>query len=161
MVTLLNAGCGSSESQPSYADLVVVYNAELETLDRLERKRAELVATYEQQFRPDAEDALAAITGALSAAGEANRQIGAESAADPHDALDQAIESAMNVQQATSQVLEAATEQAGAEGGSTGSLAAHYSEEFKLQLASLDKEIDEQKARVERARQARDAAEVQ
>ena len=39
-------GCGgpTAERGPSYAELVTIYNAELQSLDRLERKREELIS---------------------------------------------------------------------------------------------------------------------
>lgn len=155
---LMNVGCGPGEvdSEPSYADLVVIYNAELGSLDRLEKKRSELIATYEKQHRPDADHAIEAISAALSSTTAENREAGG--ALDPQAVLDQAVENAEKTQQVVSQLLDVVATQA--EGGEAAAQEVPYSEEFKLELAALDEEIEKQQARVERARQARDAAET-
>jgi hypothetical protein len=156
-ITLANVGCGPVvEEGPSYADLVVTYNAELETLDRLEKKRSEMVANYERTLRPSAEDALQALGDVFNTRRAADPYAEEGLAADPHDMLDQAVASAANVDEATSQLLAAAAQQTGAD---RESLEAQYSEEFKQQLAAIDEEIAKQQQRVDRARKARDAAE--
>ena len=158
---LPNVGCGTSENaaKPSYADLVVIYNAELATLDRLEAKKAKLIEDFEKQHQPNAEDALQAITGALNSANETEEQQTAANELSPKDDLDRAVENAERMQEATSQLL-AAAEQANAANGALGSASVPYSEELTAQLAALDQEIAEQQARVDRAREARDAAET-
>ena len=159
-VTLLGVGCGPVvEEGPSYADLVVTYNAEQETLERLERKRAQMVADYERSLQPSAEDALKALGDVLGTAGTANRDAAEGLAADPNDMLDQAVANAERTHQATSQLLAVAAEQADAGQLDRATLEAQYSEEFKQQLAALDEELAKQQLRVDRARKARDAAE--
>ena len=69
---LLHVGCGSDRAvpnvpQPSYAELVTIYNAELETLDRLERKRRELVAEQEKLLRPNPDETVKALASAFHA----------------------------------------------------------------------------------------------
>ena len=53
ILILIHAGCGPTDitisKKPSYADLVVTYNAEVETLDRLEEKRTAAIAEYFSQ----------------------------------------------------------------------------------------------------------------
>lgn len=151
-------GCSGSiaNPQPSYAELAVTYNAELETLERLERKRAELIADYERQMAPDADQAIRALTDVLNSAGEAGRLAAADTAGDPNAALDQAISSAENTQDVTSQLLESALQTTRTDAPQTVT----YPPELQKQLDALDQEIEEQRARVERARAARDAAEA-
>ena len=158
--TLLNIGCGPVEKRPSYADLVVIYNAELAALDRLERKKADLIVDFEKQLAPKVDDALQALSDVLSTAAAANRDGTAFDATDPNDMLDQAIENAAKMQQATSQLLEVAAGQASGETAEQATAESLYSEELKAQLAALDEEIAEQQARVDRARLARNAAEA-
>lgn len=152
-------GGGAAESQPSYADLVVTYNAELETLDRLEKKRADLIAEYERQRRPDAEKAVQALTDVLNSAAGGTAENDSGEPLDPNAALDRAVASAEKAQQASSQLLETALQASGAGRGDTAPQNEAYPEELERELAALDEEIEKQKARVERARQARDAAE--
>ena len=73
-------------------------------------------------------------------------------------ALDQAVENAEKAQEVAAQLLKTMTSAAQADRDAAGQQIP-YSEEFQQQLAAIDKEIEEQKARVERARQARDVAE--
>lgn len=154
LVTICGAlGCGATADKPSYADLVVVYNAELESLDRLEQKRAKLVADYEATLRPSSDEALQSLLGELGGAGSEKPKL---DAADPNELLDQAIANAEHVEDKTAELLKAVSEQSAAE---TDNLEPLYSEEFKQKLAEMDEEIAAQKARVERARKARDAAE--
>ncbi len=56
------------EDEPSYAELVVTYNAELEALDRLEKKRTELIEEHEKKSMPSADDALRMLQGVLETA---------------------------------------------------------------------------------------------
>lgn len=147
-------GCGSVQEKPSYADLVVIYNAEAETLERLERKRADMVAEYEATLAPSPEEALQTLLGNLSEAGdEANVE-----GTDPGDELDQATDYLENAEARTAALLEAAREQAG-KATDRATIESMYSEEFKARLAEVDAEIAEQQARVDKARAARDAAE--
>lgn len=156
-VNLSLAGCSGSiaNPQPSYADLVDTYNGELETLERLEKRRADLIAGYQAKLRPEADQAIQALTDVLNSAGQPGGQLAADGAADPQAALDRAVASAEQTQQVTSQLLDAAMQSA-QEGKAH---AAEYPEELQRELAALDEEIESQRARVERARAARDAAE--
>jgi septal ring factor EnvC (AmiA/AmiB activator) len=151
------AGCAGSiaNPQPSYADLVVTYNAEQETLDRLVRQRAELIANYERQMAPDTDQAIRALTDVLNSAAGAGRDVAADAAGDPYAALDQAVASAEKTQEVTAQLLDSARQATREEAAAT----AEYPEELQKKLAALDEEIAAQQARVDRARAARDAAE--
>jgi hypothetical protein len=155
-------GCSEpvpEESGPSYADLVTVYNAELEALDRLERKREERIAKHEAALRPSTTDAAEALDATLSSAREVGEQLNLDGVTDPNELLDRAVEHAEKAQDVTSRLLE-----------SVGSAAepteeeiqarAELTEQFERDLAAIDKQIEEQEARVERARAARDAAEA-
>lgn len=165
-IPLMCVGCTTSndtpeEEGPSYKDLVVIYNAELETLDRLEQKREKLIEAYEAAHRPDAQDALNSIAEAVRSAGELRQSSGdkKEIPADPEAALDQAVAGAEQAQQVAAKLFQSMTQPSDKAKGSAAQEPVPYSEEFKQQLAELDAEIEAQKARVERARQARDAAE--
>ncbi len=73
VLALVSIGCSTQEpapvaNEPSYADLVVTYNAELTALDRLEGKRKEMITEYEQRNMPKPEDAVRAITDAINTA---------------------------------------------------------------------------------------------
>lgn len=166
--SLLSAiGCGprgGEASGPSYADLVVLYNAEMETLDRLQKKRADLIEEYQRQHQPDADQAVQALVGVLNSAAPGNSEAENGEPLDPNAALDRAVESAEKAQQASSQLLETAIQASRtADGEDGGRDSVHpegvYPKELQRQLETLDAEIEKQKARVERARQARDAAE--
>jgi hypothetical protein len=164
VLILLHVGCTAEkpvrENQPSYADLVVTYNAEMESLDRLERKRKELVADYEQKQRPNPEDAVKALTDALNSATTSGGE-GTAAPADPQAILDQAVQNAEKAQQVASDLLKATTQPATEPAAGETPEQQASSEEFQRQLAQLDQEIAKQRERVERARQARDAAEQQ
>lgn len=150
-------GCGPvQEEGPSYADLVVTYNAEVEALDRLERKRAEMIAAYERTLRPSAEDALKSLNDVLNSQTAAEGEGASELPADPNEMLDQAVANAERSHEAASKLLAAAVQPS----GDGESLESQYSEEFKQQLAEIDAEIAKQRERVERARKARDEAEA-
>lgn len=58
-------GCqGEVDSGPSYSDLVVTHNAELEQLDRREAKREKLIEEFAATTAPDASvDTLAQLEG--------------------------------------------------------------------------------------------------
>ncbi len=162
---LLNVGCTAEkavpENKPSYADLVVTYNAEMESLDRLERKRKELVAEYEQAQRPNPDDAVKALTDALNAATTSSGEGTATAPTDPQAILDQAVQNAEKAKQVASDLLRAATQPASPQGEGQSPEQTAASAEFQRQLAELDQQIAKQRERVERARQARDAAEQQ
>jgi hypothetical protein len=163
-LTLLHVGCGSDrpvpkDPGPSYAELVMIYNAELETLDRLERKRAELVAEYEKLQRPNPEETMKALSNAFQSALGAIPEGALGATGDPQAALDRAVESAEKAQDVVSQFFQAVKPPAGEPGTDAPAQPTPAAEEFQKQRAQLDQEIEQQRARVERARQARDAAE--
>lgn len=156
----LVGGCGGggANNQPSYADLVVTYNAELETLDRLERQRSELIAEYQRQLQPNMEDAAQAIADMLNSAVDQDPQ-GAGGPLTPDQELDRAVASAERTGQATSELLEAALQSTQDADAELTPEQAAIKDEFEQKLADLDEQIEAQKARAERARAARDAAE--
>jgi hypothetical protein len=162
---LLHVGCTAEkavpENKPSYADLVVTYNAEMETLDRLERKRKDLVAEYQQRSRPSPDDAVKAITDALNSATAKSDDGTTAAPADPQAVLDQTEQNTKKVSQAVSDLWKAATQPTDTPPENQTPEQKAAAEEFQRQLAQLDQEIAKQRERVERARQARDAAEQQ
>jgi hypothetical protein len=155
-------GCSeptAEKSGPSYADLVTIFNAELQAMDRLERKREALIANHEAALGPSVEDAAQAIDALLSSANEAGKQLGLDGATDPNELLDRAVAHAEKTHDLTSGLLESvrsATEPTEEEVQKQAEL----TKQFERDLAAIDKQIVEQKARVERARKARDAAEA-
>jgi hypothetical protein len=140
-------GCGTTElkftKKPSYADLVVTYNAELETLEKLEAKREKLVADHLSQTQQ------AAIKAAVNSiqSGEAQAI-----PSDPNAALDRAVAAA----EMQAQLQSGLSESLGL--SSESGAAPKYPEALQRQLAGLDAEIADQQARVQRAKAARDAA---
>ncbi len=161
LLLLTCIGCSSSKEEapkevgPSYAELVIIYNAELEALDRLERKRKEMITDYEEEHRPNAQETLQSLTNLIDSAGAVNREAGAAPPADPNAALDQAVSDAEKAQQVASQLLHSMTQASEQEKSHQQVV---YSEAFQQQLAALDAEIEAQRKRAENARQARDAA---
>jgi hypothetical protein len=157
-----STGCeplpGKKNAQPSYAELLVIYNAEMESLDRLEQKRSELIADYERQLRPSAEDAVRVLTDALSAVRDEKDAPRPTAVRDPFRDLDRAVDNAEKVQQATTQLLDAANQPPDPAAAAAREA---ITQEFNSRLAELDQEIERQQARVGRAREARDAAEQQ
>ncbi len=155
-------GCSeptTERSGSSYADLVTIYNAELQAMDRLERKREALIANHEAALGPSTEDAAQAIDALLSSAQEAGKQLGLDGATDPDELLDRAVAHAEKTQDLTSDLLESvrsATEPTEEELQQQAEL----TKQFERDLAAIDKQIVKQKARVERALKARDAAEA-
>lgn len=141
------AGCGTMDlkltKKPSYADLVVTYNAELETLEKLEAKREKLIAEHVSQTQQ------AAIRAAVNSIQSGDAQA---IPSDPNAALDRAVAAA----EMQAQLQSGLSESLGlsAEAGA----APKYPEALQRQLASLDTEIADQQARVQRAKEARDAA---
>ena len=166
-VMLIVAGCGGDVQQDeaglSYADLVVTYNGELAALDRLEQKKETLIQKIEAIGLPTSEDALKlldkVLASGLTSGDEEAANTKVNEAADPYAALDRAVQRAQDVQDAARDLL-----------GSIGKQSANTPEqtaeneriknELSRELEALEKEIATQRQRVERARQARDAAEV-
>jgi hypothetical protein len=154
-------GCGepAEESGSSYADLVSIYNTELQSLVLLQRQREDLVAKHTATLGPSTADAEKVLDALLSSANEAGQQINLEGVTDPNDLLDRAVEHAEKVQGVTSELLESvstAAEPSADEVKKTAELTKQY----ELELAQLDKQIEAQKVRVDRALKARDAAEA-
>jgi|GEM_PF-6955630 len=145
---LCMVGCEPAEititKRVSYADLVVTYNAEVQTLDNLEGKRKSLLAEYANQAQ---EDALKSALNSLGSAGAPSIS------SNPNDALQQAVAAAESQAKMLNQLGQSTS-------GSNASLAnLELPEEAKAKLVALDKEITKQKERVDRARVARDEAE--
>jgi hypothetical protein len=157
---VLCAGCQPTvrvkEDEPSYAELVEIYNLELETLDRLEKKRQDLIDAHTVSANSSGEEALKVLGGVLGSVAGDQGEGAADVPADPQDALDQAIANAEKVEDIASQMLETTTRALADEGEETLQL----DEETKAELEKLDQDIAQQKERVERARQERDAAEA-
>ncbi len=144
-------GCSSpkAEEGPSYAELVETYNAELALLDRLEGKKKEMIEQYEQQHRPSG-DALSTLSQLIDTV--AQDDAGKKLPTDPNELLDQQVANLEQAQQAMSKLKQSL-------GDRSEKQPVEYSEEFKQQLVDIDQQIEEQQARVDRARAARDAAE--
>ena len=155
---LATTGCGNQPTAPptpSYADLLVIYNAELEALDRLESHRDKLLARYHALKEPPktvaARDML---KGLLDQAGEAKRQNEDALPADADALLDRALENANQVEAIASQVLDAAT----APTPEVSAAKQQQLDQIQGELERLAQQISGQKKRVDRARDARDAA---
>jgi hypothetical protein len=155
----LAVGCAEQapkESAPSYADLVVIYNAEQATLDRLENKREALIAKYEAQLRPSPDKALETLSGMLDSTTVSEALSDSNEVLDPNDLLDRAVEDAQKTRDKAGELVKSLasdTEQ-------DKEKAEKLREELDIELKALDKEIEQQKERVRRAREARDAAEA-
>jgi hypothetical protein len=147
-------GCSDG---PSYSELVTVYNAELQALDRLEGKREALIVKHEAATGLSAGDVADTLNTLLSSAKEAGASLNLEGVTDSNELLDRAVEHAEKAEGITSGILEAvsAAEQPTAE---ETQQQAEATAQFDQDLAALDQEIAEQKDRVERARKARDKA---
>ncbi len=147
-VVIANAGCGPTDitftKKPSYADLVVIYNAEVETLDNLDEKRKSLIADY---FSQEQRNSMKAAVESIKS-GDANRV-----PSNPNQALDQAVVAAEMQAQLQSGLMEGL-------GLSTDSAEStdDYPEKLKAKLTEVDAEIASQKERVQRAKDARNAA---
>jgi hypothetical protein len=162
-VILLGAGCGAKtddvDSKPSYADLVVIYNAELESLDRLERKRADLIAQYQKQPGTNADAVAKSLAEILGTARDIEQQSQSVETTDLESMADQAIEDTEQAKQVATDLLDAIAQPATTDEQANSPEQQAREEEFKRQLAALDADIAKQALRVERARKARDAAE--
>jgi signal transduction histidine kinase len=145
-------GCEPPEinitKRASYADLVVTYNAEVQTLDNLEGKRKALLAEYASQAQAEA------LQSALNSLGAATSN---GIPTNPNDALDNAVKAAESQAKVQSSLREklgqSPTNSSDAMDISTLPPA------LKQKLEELDAEIAKQKERMERARIARDEAE--
>ena len=155
-------GCGgptAEEKGPSYAELVTIYNAELQSLDRLERKREELTTKHQAALGPSAEDAAKAIDALLASANEAGKQLDPNGAADPSELLDRAVAHAEKTHDLTSELLKSVSSAAEPTEEEVQKQA-ELTKQFERDLAAIDKQIAAQKVRVDRALKARDAAEA-
>lgn len=157
------AGCSlpaeKDSSGPSYADLVVIYNAELQSLDRLESKRKELVEQIAKVGSVGDASTLESLNAVLASARSAGDQPSGDIPADPNKALDQAVERAEATQRTVQNLLDATAKKPSGDQLSAEDEAKRKGLENELE--QLDKEIIAQKQRVERAREARDAAEAE
>ena len=153
LFALAIAGCGPMDvtvnKKTSYADLVVTYNAEVETLDKLEAKRKELIAEHTRVAQQRA------IREAVESVGSGSQ---GNISSDPNEALDQAV-AAAELQSQLQKGLLNSLEQPSQSHDATSTAEKEFPAELKAQLAEVDAEIAKQKQRVERARAARDAAE--
>ncbi|MEQ1826493.1 MAG: hypothetical protein ABL921_11135 [Pirellula sp.] len=135
-------GCEPGEitirKKESHADLVVIYNAEVQALDALEKKRKEMVAEFSKKAQEDAIKAMAGSLGSLGSSAPSN----------PNNALDQAVAAAEAQAKLLKQVTQSSSE------------TSEFPEELKRQLAEIDAEIAKQKERVQRAKDKRDASET-
>jgi hypothetical protein len=151
-VVMLACGCGPAEvtftKKASYKDLVETYNAEVQTLDNLEGKRKELIVEHSKKQEEEM------LKSAISALGAAGQQ---KVPSNPNAALDQAVAAAEMQAKLQSGLLDKVGGSGGNSAKSGGN--AEYPEPLKSKLAELDAEIAKQKDRVEKARNARDAAE--
>lgn len=152
VLVLSVSGCGpmdlTVQKKASYADLVVTYNAEVQTLDNLEAKRKALIAEHSSLAQQQA------IQAAVDSIGSASQP-----STNPNEALDQAVAAAEMQAKLQKGLLNSLDQPSGSQ---TNPAAAEENlpAELKAKLAELDAEIAEQKLRVERARAARDAAET-
>ncbi len=156
------SGCSGpsvEEKGPSYAELVTIYNAELQTLDRLERKREELVTKHGASLGPSAADATKAIDALLSSASEAGKSLDLKGVTDSNELLDRAVEHAEKTQGIANELLKSVSSAAEPTEEEVQKQA-KLTQQFERDLATLDKQITEQKVRVERAQKARDTAEA-
>ncbi len=94
-----------------------------------------------------------------TAASELTREVNPDAGLDPNAALDQAVENAQNTKDVFSQLLDSVTQPPADESEEEVAMRTEMTAEFEKQLEALDEEIEKQKQRVERARQARDDAE--
>jgi hypothetical protein len=160
-------GCSKPvvDEGPSYAELVVTYNAELEALDRLEAKREKLIEQFAAATAPTASaDTLTALEGLLKTASDLKDSTNPDTS-DPNELLENAAARTEGAEEIAGQLLEGLLggESDAAEPEPTPEQAAAAAERkaaFEAELAKLDTEISKQQQRVERARQARDAAEA-
>lgn len=177
LIVVFAAICGCSntsvDSGPSYSELVITYNAEMEALDRLETKREKLVSEFGNAIKA-VEPAKTDGGGASLAPGELLKKAREKLAegdvdlsADPSELLDQLSERSGDAGEIADQLLgligeKPAEKEAEVSEPTEEELAAiaAVKEKFEPQIAELDKEIQAQTARVKRARDARNAAEA-
>jgi len=154
-LSMFQVGCNQG---PSYADLVTIYNEELETLDRLTSQRDELQAQRAVLTSPSkGERASNMLQGILEQAEALKSQNEENLPADANALVDQAIDNANEAKAIADQVLNAvAANGNGDEEGSVDRTAEIA--RIDTELAKLEKEIEAQQVRVDRAKEKRDAA---
>lgn len=177
LIVVFAAICGCSntsvDSGPSYSELVITYNAEMEALDRLETKREKLVSEFGNAIKAvepakkDGGGASLAPGELLKKAREKLAEGDVDLSADPSELLDQLSERSGDAGEIADQLLgligeKPAEKEAEVSEPTEEELAAiaAVKEKFEPQIAELDKEIQAQTARVKRARDARNAAEA-
>lgn len=146
------SGCAAEEKpqELSYAEALSIYNAELETLQRLQAQRSAL----QEKVEPSAEEMLGGLLGEASKmAGELRGEI-KQSIEDVDDPAGTATE--LEDPTTGENVLGELSNQL--EGQAVASDAGRAV--IEAQIAKLDEEIAGQELRVERARADRDAAEA-
>lgn len=154
-LTIFQIGCNQG---PSYADLVTIYNEELETLDRLTSQRDKLQTQRTVLTEPSKrEKASNMLQGILEQAEALKSQNEEKLPADANALADRAIENANQAKVIADQALNAIA--ASGNGNDDGG-ADRTAEIAKIdaELAKLEKEIEAQQARVDRAKEKRDAA---
>jgi hypothetical protein len=141
------SGCGPSDititKKTSYADLVVIYNAEIETLERLENKRKSLIADFFSQAQ---EKAFRSAVNSIESGGAQRVP------SNPNQALDQAVAAA----ELQAELQSGLVDTLGL--SSSPKDEKNFPEELKSKLAELDAEIADQQQRVKRAKEDRDSA---
>lgn len=160
VLTFTGLGCAPAETGPSYADLVVIYNAEVEALDRLEAKREKLILARAAAVR-ESKGALPNLQGLLDEVTQLKEQT---LDADPNAVIDDLANRSGRAEELAGQLLEGLLQGTRTEAEEDDPADAEPSsddqaEVFARELDTLNNEIEEQRARVERARKARDAAE--
>jgi len=169
-------GCGAEDSPPaetgpSYSETVVTYNAELETLDRLEAKREKLIAAFAAASLASSNASvttLPQLEGLLESAKGIKDGNSSELPTDPNELLDSLSERNADASEIAEQLLGGLLGGSGQDESPAApreltpeekAAAAERKATFDDELASLDQELGKQKQRVDRARDARDAAE--
>ncbi len=101
-------GCNQSvvDPGPSYSELLVTYNAELEALDRLEVKREKLIKEYAVASTPNASvDTLSQLEGLLKSVNDLKDGTNLDTTSDPNALLDNLTERSGEAQELASQLL--------------------------------------------------------
>ena len=122
--------------------------------------RAPLIVRHEAALKPSGDATQEMLNALLGSATEAGNQLDLSEITDPNDLLDRAVEHAEKTQNIAAQLLETASSKAEPT-EEEAQRQAELTAQFEQDLAALDKEIADQKARVDRARAARDAAEAE
>ena len=163
MVLLMatSSGCAPAATEavepagPSYADLVVTLNAEEQTLDRLKREQKDLEAELANLQRPDR---LELLEGVMQAATDLGTVAEGTDLSDIDQLLEHANQQSAAAAEMTDKLKQALAEDAEGSGESAEKTPEQL--EIEEKLAALDAKIAEQQTRVDRAREARDAAEA-